>query len=90
MLLAAGCDDETIITDFLLTNDYRRDLAFMLSNKVTPEINALLTSVHRVFMITALEELRRLHGNGEGWMEQMGLDAAERSRLRALITMPEH
>lgn len=90
VLLAAGCDDETIITDFLLTNDYRRDLAFMLSNKVTPEINALLTSVHRVFMITALEELRRLHGNGEGWMEQMGLDAAERSRLRALITMPEH
>ncbi|MFT3792288.1 MAG: tyrosine-protein phosphatase [Rudaea sp.] len=38
VLSALGVPRETILRDYLLTNAYRRDLAFMLGNDVDPEV----------------------------------------------------
>jgi protein-tyrosine phosphatase len=88
VLLAAGCADEVAIGDYVLTNDYRRDVAFMFDGPVDASALRALTSAEPVYIATALAEIRRLHGDGDGWMSELDLGPFERRQLRALLTEP--
>lgn len=87
-LLAAGADDATAAADYVMTNDYRRDIGFMFADGGEAAIMETLTSALPVYIETALTELRRIHGPGDRWMEELRLDRAERTRLRELLSEP--
>lgn len=87
-LLAAGCDDSSVAADYILTNDYRRDVSFMFPKGADAGLLQTLTSAQPVYIETALSELRRIHGDGDGWMELLDLDASERAQLRRVLTEP--
>ncbi|MGB2202542.1 MAG: tyrosine-protein phosphatase [Pseudooceanicola atlanticus] len=87
-LLAAGCDDDTAARDYVLTDQYRRDVAFMFPGGVATETLDVLTSARRAYIDTALATLRRRHGPGNDWMAELGFDTADRQALQALLTEP--
>ncbi|WP_158969389.1 tyrosine-protein phosphatase [Chachezhania sediminis] len=86
-LLAAGCADGTVIRDYVLTDTYRRDVGFMFPDGVDAGAMDMLTSARPIYIETALSELRRLHGTGDGWMDLLGLDGSERAQLRNLLSV---
>lgn len=88
-LLAAGADDAVAEEDYVLTNDYRRDVRFLFrGGQAAAPILETLTSARPVYIRTALAELRRLYGRGDSWMEALPLDHSERVQLRALLSEP--
>ncbi len=87
-LLAAGCSDETVIDDYTMTNDYRRDIRFMFSDGVDQAALDMLTMARAEYIETALATLREVHGAPEDWLAAMGLDAADRRRLQDLLSEP--
>lgn len=88
LLVVAGCDDDTIMADYVMTNDLRRDIGFMFRRPVDPSAIDMLTSARPEYMRIALETLHRVQGPPEAWLATMGFDAAERARLRELLTEP--
>lgn len=88
LLVAAGVDDETIVADYLMTNELRRDIGFMFRRPVDPDAIAMLTSAQPEYIRTALDTLHRVQGPAESWLATMGFDTAERTRLRELLTEP--
>lgn len=87
-LLAAGCSDEVVVGDYVMTNDFRRDIRFMFRNAVDAAALDMLTMARAEYIEAALATLRQTHGGPEGWLEALGLDAAERRRLRDLLSEP--
>jgi protein-tyrosine phosphatase len=88
ILLAAGCAEDIVIADYTMTNDFRRDIGFMFRNVVNPAAIDILTMARPEYIETALATLRDVHGDSDGWLQAMGFDAAERRRLRAVLTEP--
>ncbi len=86
LMLIAGCNDHAIEQDYVLTNTYRRDIGFMFRNPVDPESLAMLTSARPEYIHEALITLRRIHGAPDDWLSTLGFDAADRARLRAILT----
>jgi len=85
-LLAAGCDEDTVIGDYTMTNDYRRDVRFMFAREVDAAAIEMLTAARPEYIKTALATLRQQHGPSEHWLAAMGFDPAERRQLRELLT----
>lgn len=88
LLLAAGCAEDAVIADYTLTNDYRRDVRFMFRRGVDPDALDVLTSARAEYIRMSLETLREIHGAPENWLAAMGLDGADRRRLRELLSEP--
>lgn len=87
LLLAAGCDEATVIADYVLTNDLRRDIAFMFPHGVRPELIATLTSALPTYIKAALAELDHAGFlDGDGWQAELGLGTQEIRHLRHLLT----
>lgn len=85
LMLIAGCDERAIVADYALTNDYRRDIGFMFPKTVDSVALAMLTSAQTEYIQEALDTLRRTHGEPNDWLANLGFDAAERARLRAIL-----
>ena len=88
LMLIAGCDEQTIAADYLLTNEYRRDIGFMFRDDVDPRSIAMLTSARPEYIGQALDTLRNQHGSPDDWLAALGFDAPDRAQLRALLTEP--
>ena len=88
LLLIAGVDEATITADYALTNDYRRDIGFMFPGPVDPAAVAMLTAARPEYLQTALASLRQTRGTPDDWLADLGFDAADRARLRELLTEP--
>jgi protein-tyrosine phosphatase len=86
VLLAAGVARDIILEDYALTNDYRRDVAHLFTNAVAPETMEVLTSAVPDYMRAALDEIDLRFGSTAAWLESLGLTAADRTRLRDLLT----
>jgi len=80
-LKALGVPRETIIADYALTNDYRRDIAHLFSNAIAREALDTLTSANPRYIETALDEIDIAYGSTEAWLESLGVDGAARKRL---------
>lgn len=88
VMLAAGCEMEDILDDYVLTNDYRRDIGFMFRDGIDPAALDMLTMARREYLEQALASLSACHGAAENWLALIGLDRADRARLRELLTEP--
>jgi protein-tyrosine phosphatase len=88
IMLAAGCRMEDILDDYVLTNDYRRDIGFMFRDGINPAALDMLTMARREYLEHALATLSAHHGAAENWLPLVGLDKADRARLAELLTEP--
>jgi protein-tyrosine phosphatase len=86
ILLAAGVPRDIIVEDYAMTNFYRRNIAHLFSNEISPEAIDMLTSANPPYMESALDEIDSRFGSTSAWLASLGLDAADRARLRDLLT----
>lgn len=88
LMLIAGCGEDAIVEDYALTNAYRRNIGFMFARPVDPAAVEMLTAARPEYMRMALEALRQAQGAPDDWLAAMGFAAAERARLRELLSEP--
>ena len=92
ILSALDVDEETILKDYLLTNEYNADLIAgerrMLAGRGVPEDRIddylmAMDQVSRKTMTNALDWLRENYGSVNGYLEQeLGIGEAERTALK--------
>jgi protein-tyrosine phosphatase len=86
LLMALGVDRGTIQDDYLLTNQYRRDLAFMVGAEVDPAVMDALTQAHPSYLAAAFEAIDQHWGGTPGFLrEGLDLSAAAQARLQGLL-----
>lgn len=86
VLLALGVPLETVFEDYLLTNQYRRDVSKLLDLPISEGDMAILTSARRGYLETAFNSMLDLHGSVGGYLrEALGVDDALRARLRTAL-----
>jgi protein-tyrosine phosphatase len=86
ILLALDVSRDDIFTDYLLTNDYRRDITHILKLGVDDDVMALLTSARPEYLSTALGAIEETFGSTARYLtEGLGLDDARRAELRAIL-----
>ena len=86
VLLAVGVAREIIVSDYALTNDYRRDIGHLFSNAVSKPTIDVLTSANPRYIEAALDEIDARFGTTEAWLESLGVSPSRRARLRDLLT----
>jgi protein-tyrosine phosphatase len=86
VLLALGVPLETVFEDYLLTNDYRRDVSTLLNLPLSAEDMAILTSARRDYLQSAIDSMIDQHGSIEDYLRLgAGVDDALRERLREAL-----
>lgn len=91
ILLALGADEETIIADYMLTAEYRLEA----SERILGQVSAVFTDeralgfvrgvlgVRPEYIAGALDEMRRVYGSTEAYLEQgLGVSREDREQLR--------
>lgn len=87
ILLALGADRATVLEDYVLTNQYRRDLGFLLARNPDPDVAAMLTAAQPKYLETALAAIDEQFGSTDAYLERgLGLTPARRARLHDLLT----
>jgi protein-tyrosine phosphatase len=90
LLAAVGTPRETVVRDFVLTNDYRRDLTPLFSASTQPGVAEMLTSAPPEFIEAAFAQIDESYGDVETYLDRaLGIDAAARRRLVELLTESE-
>jgi protein-tyrosine phosphatase len=78
------------VRDFVLTNDYRRDLTPLFSAATRPGVPEMLMSARSEYIEAAFAQIDESYGDVETYLERaLGIDAAARRRLVELLTEPE-
>lgn len=86
VLTAVGVARETIVSDYALTNDYRRDIAHLFAGRPAADVVATLTTANPRYIETALDEIEAAYGSTQEWLASLGVDSAGRRRLVELLT----
>lgn len=88
ILSALGVDRETVIEDFLLSNQHHRMTAASGPMAgVPPEVLEVLGGVERPYIEAFFAEIDRRYGGVEGYLAaELGVDSAGIQRLRTLYT----
>jgi protein-tyrosine phosphatase len=88
ILLLAGCNTETVIYDYTLTNYYRRDVRFMFKKDINPEKIAMMTTARPEYITMAINTLERVHGLPENCPTNTGSNTTERAQLGDAVWVP--
>lgn len=94
VLLAIGADEQTVLTDYLRTNDlYLPTLSatfdgYRESGGDPDDLRALL-GVRSEYLEAALDEARTVHGSISGYLEAVGIDDDVCARLRSRMLAPD-
>jgi protein-tyrosine phosphatase len=89
ILSAAGVARETVVADYALTRQYRRDVSHMLSPEVSAEALDQLTDAPPEYLETALAEIDARAGGIDAYLaEAIGLDRPARARLGEIFVDP--
>lgn len=89
LLLALGVPEETVVEDYLLTNQAYEQASFDLATRaaelgVSTTVMDVLRSARPLFINTALHEMRAMSGSVDAYLgQEVGLTGEERDRLRA-------
>ena len=89
LLLALGVPEETVVEDYLLTNQAYEHASFDLASGaaalgISTKVVEVLRSALPSFINTALHEMRAMSGSVDAYLSQeVGLTDEERDRLRA-------
>lgn len=86
VLLALGVPRETIVEDYLLTNQHRRDLSFIVGTEVDPDVLDIVKAAHPDFLQAAFDVIDGHWGGTEGFLRRgLGLTDEQQSRLQDLL-----
>ena len=86
IFMALGVSRQVIVDDYVLTNEYRRDLAFMIGEGVDPQVQAALKQAHPSYIAAAFETIDRAWGSDAAFIEDgLGFNPESRKRLQALL-----
>ena len=86
ILMALGVSRDVIVADYLLTNDHRRDLDFMIGEGVDPEVQAALKQAHPTYITAAFATIDREWGSDAVFIEVgLGFSPQSRRLLQALL-----
>lgn len=88
VLLAAGVPRAGVVEDYAMTNQYRRDIAFLFSTQISHNEIETLTAANPRYIEAALDEIDARFGSTSQWLESLGLGADARARLQELVTEP--
>lgn len=89
--LAVGVPKDDIIADYLLTNTAGNveariragaETIKVVTGTLDEEILRILMGVEAEYLETAFATMREQYGSEQGWLDQLGADAAVRERLR--------
>ncbi len=93
VLAALGVDEDTIMEDYLLTNQADCLRSYMTERMRTYygyEIDdaslEAVTGVRQEYLVAALEEISRRHGSVVGYLDEIGVDESARRELQARYT----
>jgi protein-tyrosine phosphatase len=86
VLKAVGVSRDTIVADYALTNDYRRDISHLFSNRLSPDVVGTLTHANPRYIHAALDEIETAYGSTQDWLAALGVDEQGRNRLVELLT----
>jgi protein-tyrosine phosphatase len=87
ILLALGVGRDTVLEDYSLTNQYRRDVSFLFSPLTPRAVVEMLTSAPAHYLEAAFAAIDAAYGSTDAYLDRaFGLDAARRERLRDLLT----
>lgn len=89
LLRALGVPRETVVEDYVLSNDYRRDLSFQLGSGVDPAVLRVLTQAHPDYLATAFRAIDEHWGSDEAYLrEALGVTAHRQHQMQALLLEP--
>lgn len=91
--LIAGADEDVVVKEYLLSNDYRRDLieeavaeTRLTKGTMSAEIARLQLEVDAAYLSAGLEELVARYGHLQGFLTQgLGLESREIDALRSKL-----
>ncbi len=87
LLAAVGVPRETVFQDYALTNFYRRPVPHLFAPGTPDEVTKLLLSAQPKYLEAAFDEIDRVHGSFESYLNQaLGVDDFARRRLVDLLT----
>ena len=87
ILLALGASREVVLEDYALTNQYRRDVAFLFSPRTPRDVTEMLTSAQPKYLAAALAAIDEAYGSVDSYLERaLGLGPERRARLRDELT----
>lgn len=97
LLTALGVPRDTIVADYLLSNEHYRpgpEVAAAMSGRhgdwllaLRPEMLQVMLTVDAAYLDAAFVAIERAHGSTDGYLESaLGLDAEARAQLRRLYT----
>ena len=90
LLMAIGIPDSIIMEDYLLSNQYRRDLAYLAGSEVPSELLDVMMEVHPSYIAASLEEMDRHWGSREEFLTVgLGLCGTKRAQLMQLLVDPD-
>lgn len=87
LLRAVGTPRELVEEDYLLTNQYVRDVSHLFGPNTSREAAALLLSAQPGYIRAALDEIDERYGSFDAYLARgLGVDDAMRARLIDLLT----
>lgn len=91
LLMVMGVPRPTIAEDYLLSNQYRRDLTFQIGGSVQPEVMATLTNAHPDYLAASFQAIDEGWGSDAAYLRAaLGLSEGRRNRLQEkLLERPE-
>lgn len=89
LLMALGVPRATIVEDYMLSNDFRRDLTFQIGGAVDPAIMATLTQSLPSYLAASFKAFEDAWGSDAAFLEQgLGLTPSQQRTLQALLLEP--
>jgi protein-tyrosine phosphatase len=91
LLMAMGVPRATIVEDYALSSEYRRDLTFQIGGSVEPEVMATLTNAHTGYLAASFQAIDEGWGSDAAYLRTaLGLSEDRRNRLQEkLLDRPE-
>lgn len=87
LLVALRVPREAVVADYVMTNDYRRDIGHLFPNTISRPALEVLTSANARYIETALDEIEAAFGSQERWLESLGVGGENRQRLIEKLTV---
>jgi protein-tyrosine phosphatase len=89
LLLSVGVSREVVEEDYLLSNQYRRDVSHLFGPQTSREVIDLLLSVRPGYLAAAFDVIDRDYGSIDGYLTRaLGVNDAMRARFVELLTEP--
>lgn len=86
VLLALGVGRDTIMTDYTLTNQFRRDLTFMLGEGADPDVVRIVQGAEPEYLGAAFATLDSIWGGDAAYLRQdLGFSVSQQEQLQALL-----